>query len=72
MKLDTDVVIFGGGCAGLWLLDELRRRGLRVVLLESGRLGGGQTTGSQGILHGGVKYLLKGLFSASAGRVLPL
>lgn len=69
MKLNTDVVIFGGGCAGLWLLDELRRRQMRVLLLESGQLGGGQTTGSQGILHGGVKYALKGLFSASANAV---
>jgi glycerol-3-phosphate dehydrogenase len=67
--LDTDVVIFGGGCAGLWLLDELRRRGARTILLESGTLGGGQTTGSQGILHGGVKYVLKGIFSASADSV---
>lgn len=67
--VQADVVIFGGGCAGLWLLDDLRRRGLRVLLLESGRLGGGQTTGSQGILHGGVKYLLKGIFSASASSV---
>jgi glycerol-3-phosphate dehydrogenase len=69
VKLDTDVVIFGGGCAGLWLLDELRRSGLRALLLESGRLGGGQTTGSQGILHGGVKYALQGVFSASANAV---
>ncbi|MDB5384549.1 MAG: dependent oxidoreductase [Planctomycetaceae bacterium] len=67
--LDTDVVIFGGGCAGLWLLDELRRRGFRAILLESGQLGGGQTTASQGILHGGVKYILQGAFSASASAV---
>ena len=69
MNLSTDVLIFGGGCAGLWLLDELRRRGLRVLLLESGAVGGTQTTGSQGILHGGTKYVLQGIFSASAGSV---
>lgn len=69
MNLDLDVVIFGGGCAGLWLLDDLRRQGARVVLLESGQLGGAQTTGSQGILHGGVKYLLNGLRSASASSI---
>lgn len=67
--MDLDVVIFGGGCAGLWLLDDLRRRGARVVLLESATLGGAQTTGSQGILHGGVKYVLSGLRSASATSV---
>ncbi len=69
MNLGTDVLIFGGGCAGLWLLDELRRSGLRVLLLESGAVGGTQTTGSQGILHGGTKYVLQGMFSASAGSV---
>jgi glycerol-3-phosphate dehydrogenase len=69
VNLEVDVVIFGGGCAGLWLLDDLRRRGARVVLLEAAQLGGGQTTASQGILHGGVKYLLSGLRSASASSI---
>lgn len=69
MNLVVDVVIFGGGCAGLWLLDELRRRGARVLLLESTALGGVQTTGSQGILHGGTKYALRGILSASANSV---
>ncbi|MDB5339143.1 MAG: dependent oxidoreductase [Planctomycetaceae bacterium] len=69
MNIDTDVLIFGGGCAGLWLLDELRRKGVRALLLESGAVGGTQTTGSQGILHGGTKYVLQGIFSASAGAV---
>lgn len=66
---DVDVLIFGGGCAGLWLLDDLRRQGVRVLLLESNALGGLQTTGSQGILHGGVKYALSGLLSKSASAV---
>ena len=68
-KLDADVLIFGGGCAGLWLLDDLRRRGLRVLLVESGRLGGGQTASAQGILHGGLKYALAGIVSPSARMV---
>ena len=68
-QLDADVVIFGGGCAGLWLLDELRWRGVRVLLLESGCLGAGQTASSQGILHGGLKYSLAGLLSSSARMV---
>ncbi len=68
-KLDLDVLIFGGGCAGLWLVDELRRRGLRVLLLESGRLGSGQTASAQGILHGGLKYSLGGILSPAARMV---
>ncbi|MCE9545598.1 MAG: FAD-dependent oxidoreductase [Planctomycetia bacterium] len=67
--IDVDLVIFGGGCAGLWLVDELRRRGLRVVLLEAARLGSGQTAGAQGILHGGFKYSLGGILAPSARMV---
>jgi glycine/D-amino acid oxidase-like deaminating enzyme len=61
-----DVVVFGGGAAGLWLLDELRRRGHSAVLLESNQLGRGQTVSSQGILHSGLKYSLQGLLTTAA------
>lgn len=53
-----DAVIIGGGIAGLWTLARLTRGGFRVVLLESGSLGAGQTIASQGIIHGGIKYTL--------------
>ncbi len=56
-----DVLIFGGGAAGLWTLDRLARAGYAVVLLESRSLGQGQTVQSQGIIHGGGKYALHGL-----------
>lgn len=69
MTIDLDVLIFGGGVAGLWTLDELRRRGFRVLLLESEALGHGQTVAAQGIIHGGLKYSLKGAVSASARGV---
>lgn len=67
--MQLDAVIFGGGVAGLWLLDELVRRGCAVLLLESGELGGGQTVASQGIIHGGLKYTLKGLLTRSAASI---
>lgn len=54
MRLDA--LIFGGGAAGLWLLDRLSRDGHHVLLLESGALGSGQTVASQGILHSGTTY----------------
>jgi glycine/D-amino acid oxidase-like deaminating enzyme len=71
--LHLDVVIFGGGSAGLWLLDEVRRSGRSVVLLEANELGAGQTIASQGIIHGGLKYTLTGLLtpSAKAIRAMP-
>lgn len=56
----ADVVIFGGGIAGLWTLAQLRRLGYNAVLLESRSLGGVQTPCSQGIIHGGSKYALTG------------
>lgn len=59
-SLKLDVLIFGGGITGLWLLDELHRSGHRALLLEAGNLGDGQTINSQGIIHGGLKYALKG------------
>jgi glycine/D-amino acid oxidase-like deaminating enzyme len=59
MRLDA--VIFGGGAAGLWLLDRLSRDGHHVVLLESRELGAGQTVGSQAILHVGRTSTVNGL-----------
>ncbi|MCH7572679.1 MAG: FAD-dependent oxidoreductase [Planctomycetes bacterium] len=72
--MGLEVVIFGGGGAGLWLLDALVRDGYDVLLLESDALGSGQTIASQGIIHGGLKYTLTGMFtkSARAIREMPL
>lgn len=64
MRLDA--VIFGGGAAGLWLLDRLSRDGHHVVLLESRGLGAGETVGSQAILHVGRSSTASGL----SGRVV--
>lgn len=62
----ADVVIFGGGIAGLWLLNRLRQSGLSALLFESLSLGGGQTNKSQGIIHGGMKYALHGMITGEA------
>jgi glycerol-3-phosphate dehydrogenase len=67
--MQLDVLIFGGGAAGLWLLDELARRGAQVLLLEADRLGAGQTIASQGIIHGGLKYTLQGVLTPSAVQI---
>ena len=67
--LEPDVVIFGGGAAGLWLLDHLLDAGYQTLLLEAHTLGSGQTVASQGIIHGGLKYTLKGLFTGSADAI---
>ncbi|GJM11716.1 MAG: hypothetical protein DHS20C12_01190 [Pseudohongiella sp.] len=65
----TDIVIFGGGIAGLWLLNRLRDQGYQAILLETDRLGSGQTLASQGIIHGGLKYALNGALSGAANVI---
>lgn len=65
----TDIVIFGGGIAGLWLLNRLRSEGYQVILLEANSLGGGQTIASQGIIHGGLKYALSGSLNGAAEAI---
>ncbi|WP_428386865.1 FAD-dependent oxidoreductase [Mucisphaera sp.] len=64
--LPVDVLIFGGGVAGLWTLATLRDHGVAALLVESNRLGEGQTVSAQGILHGGIKYTLSGAMNDSA------
>ena len=64
-RVPVDVLILGGGIAGLWTLAKLRRAGYRAVLLESEALGAGQTRFAQGIIHGGTKYALTGKLTAS-------
>jgi hypothetical protein len=69
-----DVLIFGGGAAGLWCLDRFRGAGYHALLLESAALGRGQTIQAQGIIHGGGKYALRGVrdFAAvSATKEMP-
>lgn len=56
----TDIAIVGGGIAGLWALNRLCHAGYDAVLIERDSLGAGQTLASQGIVHGGQRYLLGG------------
>lgn len=62
---NVDVIIFGGGIAGLWTLARLTNQGYNVLLLETEALGAGQTIKSQGIIHGGLKYALSGQLDAA-------
>ncbi len=67
--VQVDIAIFGGGIAGLWLINVLQQQGYNCVLLESGELGGQQTLLSQGILHGGLKYALGGTLSSESEAI---
>src|SRR5258708_4979084 len=67
--VEADIVIFGGGIAGLWLLNRLRELGFCAILLESNTLGGGQTHKAQGIIHGGLKYALQGTVTGATQAI---
>lgn len=59
--IKTDILIFGGGIAGLWLLNRLRNAGYSAILLEQERLGGHESINANGIIHGGLKFGLSAM-----------
>lgn len=67
--INIDIAIIGGGIAGLWTLNQLRNSGYSAVLFENEALGGYQTVGSQGMIHGGIKYALSGALSGSSEAI---
>ena len=67
--LHIDVAILGGGIAGLWALNLLRQQGFSAALFEADALGSGQTIGSQGIIHGGIKYALGGALTPGSEAI---
>src|SRR3954462_12643155 len=52
----SDVVVVGGGYAGITAARELARRGVAVTLLEAHTLGWGASTRNGGIVHPGYKW----------------
>ncbi|MEM8560927.1 MAG: FAD-dependent oxidoreductase [Pseudomonadota bacterium] len=64
-----DIAIVGGGVAGLWTLNQLRSLGYSAALFEHNALGSSQTIASQGMIHGGVKYALSGIWGGSSESI---
>ncbi|TAN52905.1 MAG: FAD-dependent oxidoreductase [Methylococcaceae bacterium] len=58
--MSPQIIIVGGGIAGLWTLRRALALGYDAIALEQNAIGCGQTLASQGILHSGVKYGLDG------------
>ncbi|MEM6580035.1 MAG: FAD-dependent oxidoreductase [Pseudomonadota bacterium] len=67
--LHIDIAIIGGGIAGLWTLNQLRNRGYSTILFEHAALGSSQTIASQGMIHGGIKYALSGIWGGSSESI---
>lgn len=67
--LKFDLIIIGGGIAGLWTLNRAVSAGFNAILLEKNTLGGGQSVRSQGIIHGGTKYALSGVLTQASNTI---
>jgi glycine/D-amino acid oxidase-like deaminating enzyme len=54
--IEKQIIILGGGCAGLWLLYHLCRSGYSAVLIDYKELGQFASTRNQSWLHTGALY----------------
>jgi len=55
-----DLVVIGGGATGAGVAVDAASRGYAVLLLERGDFGGGTSSRSTKLVHGGVRYLRQG------------
>src|SRR5207302_5894383 len=55
-----DAIIIGAGINGAGIARDAALRGLRVLLLDKGDIGGGTTAWSTRLIHGGLRYLEHG------------
>lgn len=58
-KLETQVIVIGGGATGTAVLRDLAMRGLSALLFERGNLSDGTTGNFHGLLHSGGRYAVK-------------
>lgn len=64
-KLDTEVVVIGGGATGVGVLRDLVMRGFKAVLVERADIGQGTTGRYHGLLHSGGRYVVSDPISAA-------
>src|SRR6266853_5001364 len=57
-----DLLILGGGITGAGVALDAALRGLRVGLIDKGDFGGGTSSASSKLVHGGLRYLEHGEF----------
>ena len=59
---DYDLIIIGAGINGVGIARDAAMRGLKVLLLDKGDIGGGTSAWSTRLIHGGLRYLEHGEF----------
>src|SRR6185295_7614741 len=52
-----DVIVIGAGINGAGIARDAAMRGLKVLLLDKGDIGGGTSSFSTRLIHGGLRYL---------------
>lgn len=57
---EHDLLVIGAGIIGARIAFEAARRGLRVGLIDAGDFGGGTSSASSKLVHGGFRYLPMG------------
>jgi len=58
MKLQTEVLIIGGGATGVGIARDLSLRGIPSVLIEKGDFASGASGRNHGLLHSGARYAI--------------
>ena len=56
MKIQTDVLIIGGGATGVGISRDLALRGISSVLIEKGDFASGASGRNHGLFHSGGRY----------------
>ena len=59
---DFDLIVIGAGINGAGIARDAAMRGLKVLLLDKGDIGGGTSSWSTRLIHGGLRYLEHGEF----------
>ena len=58
-KIQTEVLVIGGGATGIGILRDLAMRGFKAMLVEKGDLTHGTSGRYHGLLHSGGRYVVK-------------
>jgi glycerol-3-phosphate dehydrogenase len=63
-RIETQVIVIGGGATGAGVLRDLSLRGVKAVLVEKNDLASGTTGRNHGLLHSGGRYAVNDSESA--------
>jgi len=58
----VDLLVIGGGITGAGIARDAALRGFRTAVVDKGDLGGGTSSLSSRLIHGGIRYLEQGEF----------